>query len=291
MLILVIILCFLIVFLIGLLLYRYENIQTDPPESFLEEYHVENQKYKGKKIFIITPKEGPRGKQTIFYLHGGAYVAELYKYHWEFFRNLLKDLKCTLIVPDYPLAPKYQYDDVFNRIIPIYEEILKRIEPEDLILMGDSAGGGISLALLERMGEQNGKQPGKTILISPWLDVTLKNPKINEVQKWDPVLDKKALKLAGISYAGKYGMQNYLVNPINGPLDKLKNVTIFTGTYDILNPDVHELQKKAEQIGTTISVKEFEEAIHIWILNRYVEPGTYLGREGYEELLKVIQEE
>ena len=74
--------------------------------------------------------------------------------------------------------------------------------------------------------------PAKTILISPWLDVRLNNPMIDEVQKKDKELNKETLKLAGIAYAGEDGIESFLVNPIEGDLSKLKNVTILIGTHE-----------------------------------------------------------
>ena len=106
---------------------------------------------------------------------------------------------------------------------PLYKEILEEVESNDLILMGDSAGGGLSLALAEEMAEENYELPEKTILISPWLDVSLENTQIKEVQKLDKELNKDTLKLAGIAYAGgEENLQNFLVSPIQGDISKLK---------------------------------------------------------------------
>jgi len=175
----------------------------------------------------------------------------------------------TVIIPDYPLTPKYTYKDVFKMVKPLYKEIIEEVKPENLILMGDSAGGGLSLALIEEMSEENYELPGKTILISPWLDVRLENNKIEEVQKKDKELNKETLKLAGIAYAGgEENSSNFLVSPIEGDISKIKNLTIFTGTNDILNPDVHKLEEKAKAQGTNIEIKEYEGAGHIWIINK-----------------------
>ncbi len=152
--------------------------------------------------------------------------------------------------------------------------------------MGDSAGGGLALALEEKIGEEKLQMPAKTILISPWLDVRLTNPQINEVQKNDKQLNKETLKLAGIAYAGEDGINSYLVNPIEGDLSKLKNITILTGTYDILNPDVHVLKERAEKVGVFIDVKEFEKANHIWIIEK--NSSQELEEQGYQEILNTL---
>ncbi len=226
-------------------------------------------------------------QKYIIYLHGGSYVGEPEEEHWQFLQDIVADTKATIILPDYPLAPKYTYKEVFQMLEPLYKEILQKVSPENLILMGDSAGGGMALALEEKLSEENISLPNQLILISPWLDVTMSNSRIDEVQKNDKDLKKDALKLAGILYAGKDGMDNYLVNPINGPLEKLKNVTIYTGTYDILNPDVHILIEKAKQVNVNITLKEYEGAGHIWIVRKNTEPSN-LAEEAYKDLLKTI---
>ena len=85
-------------------------------------------------------------------------------------------------------------------------------------------------------------------------------------KKLDKDLNKEALKIAGIAYAGKDGQASFLVNPIDGPVEKLKNVTIYTGTYDILNPDVKVFIEKAKNQNIEISLKEYQEKGHIWIV-------------------------
>ena len=253
-----------IIILIGIMILAYymiADIETRQPNGIESVCKLETKQFVGRKLFIVTPKENSNPQKTILYCHGGSYVAEATKEHWDFIEKLVKDTGYRVILPDYPLTPKYTYRDVFAMMVPLYKEIVDRMNPEDLIVMGDSAGGGLSLALLEKVSKDNEKMPGKTVLISPWLDVRLNNPKIEEVQKRDKKLNKETLKIAGIAYAGgEQETSNYLVSPIEGDLSKLKNVTIFTGTNDILNPDVYVLEERAEKVGVDIEIKEYEEA-------------------------------
>lgn len=258
-----------------------------PTKEIKEEYNIVEEEYMGRNVFIIKPKEGTRNNMKILYLHGGSYVAETSKVHWDFLKDLVQETGCTLILPDYPLTPKYNYKDVFYMIEPLYKEIINKTEKENLIMMGDSAGGGLALALAEKMGQENIAQPKHIILLSPWLDVTMSNPKISEIEKLDPVLDKEALKLAGIAYSGKDGKESFLVNPVNGPLEKLENITIYTGTYDILNPDVHTLIEKAKQVNINIDLREVEKAIHIWMIQSNRED-VYNAQETFDEIVNQI---
>lgn len=277
---------FLIIIALIIIYYLTADIYTKMPEEVEEVCKITVERYMERNVFIITPKE-QKTDTKILYFHGGAYVAEATKQHWQFIEKMAKDTGATVILPDYPLTPKYIYSDVFEMIEPLYKDIVEKIGSEHLVIMGDSAGGGMGLALEEKIGKDGIPMPAKTILISPWLDVSLSNPHISEIQKLDTELNKDTLILAGISYASNDGVENYLVSPINGPLDKLKDITILIGTHDILNPDVKLLQEKAEDIGVQIDVKEYEKAKHIWIIEK--NSSEELIEEGYQDIINLIK--
>ncbi len=262
------------------------DIQTKVPVQIKQNCSLEIKQFMGRNLFIVTPKNKEKTKTKILYFHGGSYVAEATKQHWDFIEKIVNDSGATVILPDYPLTPKYNYKDVFQMVVPLYKEIIEVVNQEDLIIMGDSAGGGLALALEEKVGEENLLMPSKTILISPWLDVRMENPKIDEVQKKDKQLNKETLKLAGIAYAGEDGINSYLVNPIEGDLSKLNNLTIFTGTHDILNPDVHVLNEKAKKVGVNIEIKEYEQAKHIWVIDK--NSGKTLEQQAYQEIMATL---
>ncbi len=282
----------LVIILIALTISAYfliADIETQIPKKDERKIEIETKQFMGRKIFIIKPKniKENENNQVILYFHGGAYVAEATKQHWDFLENIVNDTGATVILPDYPLTPKYNYKDVFQMVVPLYKEIIDKVDTNNLILMGDSAGGGLGLALEERISEEFLPLPYKTILISPWLDVRLNNPKIDEVQKNDKQLNKEKLKLAGIAYAGEDGINSYLVNPIEGNLSKLNNITILTGTYDILNPDVHILKQKAKSVGVDIQIKEYEKAAHIWMIEK--NSSEDLIENGYKDIICLVK--
>ena len=288
-----IVLILLIVLTMLALVYLFTgNIQSRPPKSVSKSYNLKEYDYLHRQVFTIKPDVEESSGKVIMYLHGGSYVGELYKEHWNFFRDLIKDTGATIVVPDYPLTPQYRYTDVFGMVLPLYREIVKRVEKENFILMGDSAGGGIALALAEEVGKEGLNQPSKLILISPWLDVTMKNKKIDTVQKHDKMLNKKVLTVAGVAYAGGKDMDKYLVSPINGPLDKLENVIIYTGTYDILNPDVHIFEKLAKEKNLKLDIRETKGAAHIWLIKRYTDKkyDDDKAKDAYNNLVKLIND-
>ena len=244
--------------------FEYDRETIEPCEE-AKICNIETQEFQSRKVFIVYPKD-TKTDLTIMYFHGGSYMAEATKEHWDFIQKLAIDTNSTVIMPDYPLAPKANYKDVFDFAVPFYKETIANIDTNQLILMGDSAGGGLALGLMEKISNEDIKIPNKIMLISPWLDTRLTNPDIDEVQKRDKQLNKETLKLAGIAYS--LSDDNYLVNPIDGDLSKLKNITIFTGKDDILNPDVYVLKNKALEQGIEIEVKDYDNANHIWVIDK-----------------------
>lgn len=244
--------------------FEYDRETVEPNEE-AKICNIETQVFQNRKVFIVYPKDS-KTNLTIMYFHGGSYMAEATKEHWDFIQKLAIETNATVIMPDYPLAPKANYKDVFEFTEPFYKETIKKIDTNQLIVMGDSAGGGLALGLMEKISSEDINIPNKIMLISPWLDTRLTNPDIDEVQKRDKQLNKETLKLAGIAYS--LGDDNYLVNPIDGDLSKLKNITIFTGKNDILNPDVYVIENKALEQGVDIEVKEYENANHIWVIDK-----------------------
>lgn len=273
--------------LTGILLYfMFVEIESKPTSEITITCNVEEKEYYNRKVFILTPKNGIRNNKVILYFHGGSYMAEMSEEHWSFIQELIEDSGVTVILPDYPLTPKYTYEDVFNMVVPLYKQIIQKIDTNRLIVMGDSAGGGISLALCEKIGEEQINQPNKLILISPWLDVRLRNSEIEEVEKKDKQLNRKFLELAGIVYARSTDINNYYINPIDGPVKNLKNVIIYTGTNDILNPDVQILNERALKENIKIQINEYKEKEHNWIiLNEQREDDI-----AYQDIIKKIEE-
>ena len=274
-----------------LIVYLFKgDVKARVPGYMKDEYNISKEEVENRPVYTITPKNGVTNELVIMYVHGGSYVGDLEKEHWKTCSDIINQLGCTIIVPDYPLTPKYNYKDTINMMETLYKQLIEKIDPSNFVVMGDSAGGGLSLALLEKVGEENIQMPNQTILISPWLDVRLNNPEIENVEPNDTELNKSALKLAGENYAGKDGIDSYLVNPLDGPLDKLKNVSIFTGTNDILNPDVKILQERAKNVGTTINVYETEGATHVWLLYKYKDKeNDTLVQEPYNQMIELLK--
>ena len=266
------------------------DIETKEPREMIEECEIHTYTYMERNVFTITKKnvEKSENQKYILYFHGGSYVAEATQNHWTFLENVVKDTGYIVIMPDYPLTPKYHYQDVYHMVEPLYKKIIETVGSENVILMGDSAGGGLALGLYEKMAEESVPLPVKTILISPWLDVRLENKNIREIEKRDTILNKETLRLAGIAYVGNDGINSYLVNPIEGNVSALQNIKIFIGTDDILNPDCHLLNEKANDENGDVEIKEYTNAKHIWIIDHNSD--EEITKQAYNDVIEELKE-
>lgn len=284
----------LLIVLLAVLYYDVRGVTSKLPKDVFRFYDFSQKNFLGRDVYIIKPLKNDdlyepevndEKEKVILYIHGGSYVGELEKYHWNFFKDIINDTKATIIVPDYPLAPEHTYLEVFKIMEPLYKKITDKIKEKEFILMGDSAGAGLALALYQRNGKMKRKLPDKTILISPWLDVRMDNPEIDKIK--DPVLNKPLLKLSGKKYAGKNGLKSYLVNPVLGPTDKLRNIYILSGTKDMLNPDA---KKFALANKEKVKFVEYEDAIHNFVLMKH-RKGNIHAKDGYDMVVKIINED
>ncbi|HVE59098.1 MAG TPA: alpha/beta hydrolase [Pyrinomonadaceae bacterium] len=245
--------------------FENERLNDKPSSKVYEKHLVSTREYRGRTVWTVAPRE-KRSEKHILYLHGGGYVNGFAWLHWSFISNLVSRLGCTVIAPDYPLTPENQVHNVFDMVFPIYQELLTKVGAENLIVMGDSAGGGIGLALAMRARDEKIEQPSEIVLLSPWLDVTMTNTDAEKIDRFDPFLDIRGLKYLGKIYAGETDPTDYLVSPIYGSLKNLAPITLFIGTHDLFVADCRKFKNKAEAEGIKIDYHEYERMVHVWML-------------------------
>lgn len=242
-----------------------------PPAKISRICHVHEFQINNRNVFRLSPKNKKDSGRHILYLHGGAYVQSFVVFHWKFLAGLVKRSGCVVTAPDYPLAPQYTCRESFDMVTALYSQLIATVAPGDVILMGDSSGGGFALALAQKIRNEHVAQPGQIILLSPWLDITLANPHINDISGVDPFLGKEGLRQAGKMYAGDVSPDHYLLSPINGSLEKLGKISIFIGSKDILVADTRRLLSIAEKTGIEMNYYEYEDMLHGWMFLNFPE--------------------
>lgn len=235
------------------------------PKFIQKKFAIKKQNFDGMDYYIFN-QEKTNSEKTILYLHGGGYIEQPSIYHWLFLGKIAKQTNAKIYVPIYPKAPNHQYNESFDKVLPIYEWILKTSGKENIILMGDSAGGGFALALAQLLLEKGLSQPRHIILLSPWLDITMKNPSAYALEQKDPMLGIFGLIEMGKAYAGNTDPNHYLLSPINGKIDGLGEITLFVGTHEVLFPDARKFKDKLTSQGEKINYFEYPKMNHIFVL-------------------------
>lgn len=132
--------------------------------------------------------------------------------------------------------------------------------------MGDSAGGGLALGFAQKIKNEWKRNPEKIILFSPWLDVTMENPYINLIDKYDVMLNVEGLKKAGKLYAGDFDLKDYRVSPIYGNFENLGEISIFTGTHDVLYADIIRLKSMLKEKNIEFNYFEYSCLFHDFMI-------------------------
>jgi acetyl esterase/lipase len=216
-------------------------------------------------IYEVSPRHvAPVG--DALYLHGGAYIYEITSIHWNLVARLASATSTRFTVPVYPLAPRATASDVVPTATDIVADLINEVGTNGLALMGDSAGGGMALAVAMQLRDRGLPAPRHTVLISPWLDVSMSDPSIPALDRVDPILAPAGLKVAASMYRGTLDERDPLVSPIHGELRDLGPITMFSGTHDILNADARRLVHLAAETGLSLDYREAPGMIHAYPL-------------------------
>lgn len=219
---------------------------------------INDKMYEKAHIYSFEPNDD--FDKIILYIHGGGYIFSLDSAHLKFCDNLCTLLNAKVCVPCYGVPPYVKCDETYDLLYKVYDDLLKFNKP--IYIMGDSAGGGLGLAFTLDLKNKSRKPPKKIVLISPWLDVSMKNSDIEKYEKEDLMLSKYGLIEAGKLWAGDIDTDNYKVSPINGEINNLPPILITVGTKELFYPDIKLFYNKCEKNNVDCILIEAEEMFH-----------------------------
>ena len=208
-----------------------EEVKTRDPKNII----FKKEETQNGSIYELNNKSESR--YIVFYLHGGAYAVDFTKHHWSFINKIIKHTNARVFTYGYRLTPWATYKEAYDLILPHYKKIVSENKDKKIIIMGDSAGGGLALGIVESLVKDS-KTPDEIILLSPWVDVSMSNPELKNYEKSDGWLRITPLLNCSKCWAGNLDLKDYRVSPIYGDFSKLKNVTIFLGSEELLYPDI-----------------------------------------------------
>jgi len=250
-----------------------------PPERLYKEFQITSCQVNGSNVYRLEPKQN-KSSQVILYLHGGAYVKNSTIFHWNMIQQFIQNNNCTIIYPDYPLAPEASYVEGFQLLDVLYRQIVSEVDPKDLVLMGDSAGGGMSLAFTQKLKKEGVQLPSQLILLTPWLDISCTNQEMLEVNKYDPTLNINGLRKCGELWAKGIDVKDPLVSPVYGDVEGLPLISIFAGTHDVLGVDVKKFRDICDSKGVTINYFNYPKMVHLWMLSGFPESAKVIEQIG-----------
>ncbi|MEB6612889.1 alpha/beta hydrolase fold domain-containing protein [Staphylococcus pasteuri] len=227
-------------------------------------HNVSIQDYFGSLVYVVN-NQGDRQQRTVLYIHGGAWFQDPLDYHFEFIDLLAETLDAKIVMPIYPKVPHRDYITTEVLLHKIYQNLLNKVDnPDQLIVMGDSAGGQIALSFAQSLNNKSLPQPGHIVLLSPVLDATFSNPETKKYEQLDPMLGIEGSKyLAGL-WAGDTPLDDYRISPINGDMNHLGHLTIVIGTKETLYPDALKLSKMLDQKGIEHEFIQGDNLFHIY---------------------------
>ena len=237
----------------------------------------------GNRVYTLAASDTP--ECMVLYLHGGAYINDASVYHWRICDKLAQKANADVVFPIYPLTPNHTWDETFDMVTKVYRDMLDTADVP-VIIMGDSAGGGLSVAFCEYLSEIGLQQPDKMILFSPWMDISMSNPDAADYESADPMLSAYGLIEMGKCWAGDLDLKDYKVSPIFGDISNLRNVYLFVGTREIFYPDVTKFYSMLNEQGVNSEIYIGEGMNHVYPLYPIPE-----ANEAFKQICDILQKQ
>ena len=203
---------------------------------------------------------------TIYYLHGGGYSIRSVNTHATMISQIARASTARAFAVDYRLAPEHPFPAALDDALAGYRWLLAQgIDAKSIVIGGDSAGGGLAAALLLAIRDEGEAMPAGAVLLSPWTDLTGSG----ESQKTRANLDPMIPAFEGVSpmalwYIGNGSGTDPLISPLFAELHGLPPILIHVGDHEVLLSDSTRFAEKAKAAGVDVTLKVWDEMIHVF---------------------------
>lgn len=213
---------------------------------------------------LHTPAEAEAGRAILF-LHGGGYVVGSSTSHGGLAGRMADAAKAATLAIDYRLAPEHPFPAAIDDAVAAYRWLLDQgYAPGKLAIMGDSAGGGLTVATALALKRDGLPQPGALVPISPWVDLAQTGESYAALASVDPMLTLEGLNEMAVHYLGDTPATDPLASPIHADLTGLAPMFILVGGHEALLSDSIELTRRAALAGVDVRLEVWPEMIHVW---------------------------
>jgi acetyl esterase/lipase len=213
--------------------------------------------------WIQAPASG--AARILLYLHGGGYVGGSLDSHRELAWRLAEAAGLRVLLVDYPLAPEHPFPQALDQVTQCYRTLLEQgYRAEDIALGGDSAGGGLALALLLNLKNRGLPLPSRAILLSPWVDLSLSGDSMVTNADTDVMLTPRALAQMARFYLGERDAQASLASPLYGDLRGLPPLLVHVSDSELLLSDGQRLATTVESLGGHVELAVWPRMPHVF---------------------------
>ncbi|KQY93569.1 esterase [Paenibacillus sp. Root52] len=222
--------------------------------------------FEDMQVFTLNDQQSTN-QNVILYIHGGAHTHQPLSFHWRFMDRMAQALNAKVIAPIYPKVPHFNYQHTYPKLLNLYREMIRSVKsPSQLTIMGDSAGGNISLSFAHYINMNSLPQPKDIILLSPCVDMVLDNPVIFDYETRDPMLALEGYDVIRRIWAADKPLDDPLISPIYGDFEGLGKISIFIGTHEGLFPDNMKLDKMLTDQGIEHNTFVYPKMNHVFVL-------------------------
>jgi monoterpene epsilon-lactone hydrolase len=209
--------------------------------------------------------QGAEAENVILYFHGGVYVIGTAVATVPLVGDLARRTGAKAVTVDYRLAPEHPYPAAVEDAQAAYEGLLDQgVEPGQIALAGESAGGGLAVATLLALRAAGTPLPACAFLMSPYVDLTLSGETLTQKQAVDPVLSLEGLRVRVPDYVAGADASDPLISPIFGDLSGLPPLLIQVGTHEILLSDAVRLAGRAAVADVPVTLEVTPGVPHVF---------------------------
>lgn len=215
--------------------------------------------------WIYAP--GTSDTPVILYLHGGGYFAGSVNTHRDLCYRLSKASGGRTLAVEYRLAPEHQYPAAVDDAVAAYRWLLASgVAANKIVVAGDSAGGGLALAVLLAARDAGDALPAAAVCISPWTDLECTSDTIITKDGFDPSYDGAKLKPWALDYMGDHDLRAPLASPVYADLKGLPTILIQVGDIELLLDDSTRLSRRGRDMGVDVQLEVWGDMPHCWHL-------------------------
>jgi len=234
--------------------------QVKPPKSVC----IERTWVEGLQADWLTPRFAPEDARLL-YLHGGGYIVGSFASHRGLVGNLAAACGLRTLMPEYRLAPENPFPAALEDSLRVYRRLLTDgVAPHRLVLGGESAGGGLTIATLLALRDEGLPLPAAAFVLSPWTDLAATGESMHTRAAQDPWFEPEGVAAAAAYYVGDDSSTNPLISPLYGDLSALPPLLIHVGDYEILRDDSIRLAEKARAAGVDVTLRVWEGMWHVF---------------------------